>query len=281
MSLIKNKDSGNFYPKEIKEVGWKCDWLWSSHRGCTFDCSYCSSKRLNVRFGGDSCEIRRLKGEWMGVDASGHLKRYILPNAKIFISPYNDIMTVNKDDRSAIFGAIYDTTEYWFDRDAVGHKEKSNFGIIMQTKDPAKYFDYLDLIPEGSWLGTTIETDDLDLYPNLSISKAPNLANRWHNMIKLKVENENFKYFVTIEPIINLIGNRLTFYMKALEPDLVFIGANTSKIQLPEPFADDIMQLVIDLSKFTKVYLKSNIKRLIPTYFYNQWKDGLFEKEIQ
>lgn len=271
MSLIKNKE-GNFYPIEIKDTDWHCDWLWSTHRGCPFDCAYCSSKRLNIRFGGDPTKVRRLKGEW--VDIGGFYEPIrltrLLPGAGVFVNPYCDMFALPQYDIGMILSHC---------QDEMTRKQNPKLNFIFQTKDPAKYFDYLDWIPNGSWLGTTIETDDMEMYSD--ISKAPNLLSRVIYMsIFTEKPIEVVKIFVTIEPIMKFSPS-LLFWMSDLKPDLIFIGANTSKIQLPEPFADDIMQLVMELSKFTKVYLKSNIKRLIPTYFYNQWKDGLFEKEIK
>jgi hypothetical protein len=255
MSLIKNKE-GNFYPVSIPDTDWHCDWLFSTHRGCPFDCVYCSSKRLNVRFGGDPCEIKRLKGEWIKDSEIEVIRFRDFPHDSIFVNPYCDIFALPVDD----IKQILEVCQWNIHTDYLGN-QTCNF--IFQTKDPAKYFDYLDWIPEGSWLGTTIETDDSVLYGKLGISKAPNIPNRLHNMVKLKEENENFKYFVTIEPIMKF-SPRLLFWINELSPDLVFVGANTSKIQLPEPTPDELVALIKELRKITVVYLKSNLKRLLP-----------------
>lgn len=285
MSLTENK-GGNFYPINIPEVDWHCDYLWSTHRGCPNDCIYCSSKKLNNRFKslGDPASLRRLKGEWKyGEWKNCHreleiIKRSLLPNASIFLSPFNDIMTVPEGDIRQIFDLVNYSRGWWFDRDVIGHKEKSNFNIILQTKNPSMYFDYIDLIPEGSWLGTTIETDDTMLYKEMNISKSPIPPNRIHNFIKLKEKEESFSYFVTIEPIMSFSG-RLLFWIKELQPDLIFMGANTSKMQLPGPTNDELIEFIYalyDTIGIEKVYLKSNIRRLIPT-FYDGWK--LTEKQ--
>jgi len=272
MSLTKNKE-GNFYPKEIRGTDWHCDWLWSTHRGCAFDCVYCSSKDWYRRFHSTWCSttIFRLNGE---TNNSGlHLKRWILPNGKVFISPYNDIMTLPKNDISEILGVVYNSSEYWFDRDVIGHKEKNNFGIILQTKDPAQYFNYLDLIPQGSWLGTTIETNLNALYIDCNISKAPNVRHRFWDFKPLTHKRNRYKIFVTIEPIMQFEYG-LVQYMNELKPDIVFIGANTSKIQLPEPTSEELINLIYSLYEIVgadNVYLKSNIRRLIPA-FYDGWK---------
>ncbi len=206
----------------------------------------------------------------------GYIKRSKLPNAKVFISPYNDIFTIDDFDLDQIFTSIKDSADWWFDKCEIGHREEYKFMPVFQTKNPARYFDYVDLIPKGSWLGTTIETDDICGYEELHISKAPNLANRFHNINKLKQENDSFKYFITLEPIMkpdksSKIYGRLLFWMKELKPDLIFIGADTGKNNLPEPSRDELVELIEGLQDAgLKVYLKSNIQRIIGDD-WNRW----------
>jgi len=244
MSLIKNNDTNNFYPVSIPDTDWHCDYLWSTHRGCSFDCLYCSSKRLNVRFGGDPCEIRRLKGEWKSSNISTRLPI----NSGIFISPYNDLMTVGDNDIKEVL--------------QICNMLKSS-SFIFQTKDPAKYFDYIDLIPQGSWLGTTISStiNRLDIEPN-----APLLSGRYTSMVCLPFA---YKKFVTIEPIMDFELDTMIEWMSEIKPDVIFIGGNTSNVKLPEPTPDELIELIEQLRKITTVYLKSNLKRLLPKT--NSW----------
>jgi len=259
MPLSKNNDTNNFYPVEIPETEWHCDYPFSTHRGCWHDCNYCSSKKYNIRFGGDPCKIRRLKGEWRG----DNLKHRIFGNSGIFISPYNDIMTVPDGDIKQILGVCNANADTQF---------------IFQTKRVEGYFNYLDIIPDGSWLGTTIETDDVVMYNELKISKAPNTPNRIHNLVRLKEKHrKQYRFFVTIEPIMQF-SPRLLFWMNELEPDLIFIGANTSKVKLNEPSDTSVINLIYslyDIIGVEKVYLKKNIRRLIPA-FYDGWKLAKF-----
>ncbi len=267
MSLIKNKESGNFYPITIEGTDWHCDWLWSSHKGCTFECSYCSSKRWYNRYHPTWCPttIFKLDSE---TDGSGlHLKDRNFPEyAGVFVSPYNDIMTVPERDIKDILQICM--------KHAWDNKNKFTF----QTKRPEDYFKYLDLIPEGSWLGTTLESNDyIDTF-----SKAPIPYDRHVSMVLLRNWIDihiKFKLFVTIEPIMKQTTQVLSLnqMIKSIKPDLVFVGANTSNVQLPEPTPDEVMELVIDLSKITKVYLKSNLKRLVTPEFWGKWEVGLLD----
>lgn len=285
MGLTQNNDNDNFYPVSIPEVDWHCDCLFSSHRGCSFDCKFCSSKRFNVRFGGDPCVVRRLKGEWTKHSNNEYLRRYILPNKSIFISPYNDIMTIPEDDIRAILGKIYDSLEYWFDRDVIGHKEKSQFKVIMQTKNPQRYFDYLDLIPEGSWLGTTIE-GAITKEKYKKYSKAPCPDDRYIAMYRLGQLKKNFdvdyKLFVTIEPTIKAVTSsskeyeiadlaQLIIWIKSINPDLVFVGCGTGEVTYPEPSRDELIELIEQLKLITTVHVKSNAKRILGDLTLHNW----------
>lgn len=269
MSLIKNKDTGNFYPTYIPNTDWRCDWLFSTHRGCPHDCVYCSSKKLNNRFKslGDPTVPRRLKGEY----DYGGLKRKNFPDGTIFVNPYCDTFTL--DVTNEINPLLW----------LCNQNPQNTF--VFQTKDTFHYLSFNEederhnQIPSRSWLGTTIETDDTVLYKELGISNAPIPANRLHNLVYLKQRSKKeFRFFVTIEPVMKFSG-RLLFWLKELQPNLVFIGANTSKVQLPEPTNDELIEFIYalyDTIGIEKVYLKSNVRRLIPD-FYDGWK--LAEKQ--
>jgi hypothetical protein len=269
MSLIRNKE-GNFYPIEIQGTDWHCDWKWSTHRGCPHDCVYCSSKKYNIRFGGDPCEIRRLKDEW--VDVGGLLEPIrpirLLPSGTIFVNPYCDIFALPSYDIGMILSHCNDEIK----------RKNQDAKFIFQTKDPAQYFDYMALIPQGSWLGTTIEYDDNYNYAETSdyiYSKAPSPFKRLTKMTELIWRyKKKYKYSVTVEPIMKFNLFRLSNWMTYIKPDLIFIGANTSKIQLPEPTSEELINLIYSLYEIAginNVYLKSNIRRLIPA-FYDGWK---------
>ncbi len=267
MSLIINNDTNNFYPISIPEVDWHCDYLWSTHEGnfngagCEHGCIYCSRGKYNNRFKIPR-GLHRLKGEWENFDGNDYLKRR-LPEGGIFVDPYSDIMTFPKEDIEKILWHC--------------NYEKSHLGeertFIFQTKDPSRYFDYLDMIPDGSWLGTTIE-ETVTVAEYYKITKAPRTDLRHQAMTKL--DSSRFKKFITIEPIMKLDYRYMRSWINDIKPDLVFIGANTSKIQLPEPTPDEVMALVEELSKITHVYLKSNLKRLVTPEFWSKWEVELY-----
>lgn len=274
MSLTKNNNSDNFYPKEIAGTDWHCDYLFSTHRGCPLDCLYCSSKRFNVRFGGDPTIPKKLKSAWFGYSGNlDFLKKQKFAKKTYFVNPYCDIFALPKSDVDnwIIPAMLYCNYEY-------GSK------FILQTKNPSEYFNYIqsvtrskDFIPQGSWIGTTIETDD---YYGLDINKAPSPYERYQQMWRLSQWIEThadntvpkFKIFITIEPVMKHSLFTMVRYMRRIFPSIIFIGANTSKVELPEPTESELIELIEGLKDAgLNVYLKSNIRRLIPDY-YDGWK---------
>ena len=152
MGLTENIEGNNFYPKYIPEADWHCNYLWSTHRGCPLDCKYCSSKRLNVRFGGDPAVPRRLKVEWypqanIKSEYAHPFKDRNLPtHGGIFVNPYCDMFALPTEDIKIILNHIHKELAY--------HKDITP---IFQTKKPDEYFNHFDMFPTwGCWLGTTI-----------------------------------------------------------------------------------------------------------------------------
>ena len=103
MGLYENENR-NYYPQTVEGTEWHCDFLWSTHRGCPYDCVYCSSKRLNIRFGGNPSEIRNLKGEWEQLSLGNIIKRKYFGDKGICVNPYCDIFTLQKNDINQIIG---------------------------------------------------------------------------------------------------------------------------------------------------------------------------------
>jgi len=72
----------------------------------------------------------------------------------------------------------------------------------------------------------------------------------------------NYPKYVTIEPIMEFDFEKLVKFIQMCDPVQVNIGADTSGSKLPEPTSDEIHDLIINLSEFTTVKLKKNLKRI-------------------
>lgn len=129
---------------------------------------------------------------------------------------------------------------------------------LFQSKNPARFKQFIPLFPPDTVLGTTIETNRNDMLSK--ISKAPLVLTRAVIMSHLPVQ---FKRMVTIEPIMDFDVSELVDLIGKIKPAWVNIGADSKGHNLPEPSKEKIEQLIYELDTFTAVKIKSNLKRLL------------------
>jgi len=68
---------------------------------------------------------------------------------------------------------------------------------------------------------------------------------------------------ITIEPIMDFDMEEMVQMIEICGPSWVSIGADSKRHNLPEPERDKVLELESKLSKFTKVYFKDNLDRII------------------
>ncbi|MGC8937154.1 MAG: DUF5131 family protein, partial [Candidatus Methanomethylicaceae archaeon] len=114
--------------------------------------------------------------------------------------------------------------------------------FLFLTKNPRRYHEFLDLFPENSMLGATVETDDDSLAK--AVSKAPPPSDRLEAMYLLKWD----KKFISVEPIMEFTDY---FPIKIAEtkPSMVFVGYDNYGNGLPEPSLQWTMWLMDELER--------------------------------
>ena len=111
-------------------------------------------------------------------------------------------------------------------------------------------------MPKKLILGTTMETNDVINYPQYSKAPLPS----WRDFDNIPEEIDKM---ITIEPIMDFEESTFYLWIKNKKPKFVNIGADTNPTRdFKEPSEKKIRQLIKDLSEFTKVNLKDNLKRL-------------------
>jgi hypothetical protein len=130
---------------------------------------------------------------------------------------------------------------------------------VFQTKNPAKIWQITPWfrIPPKHLLGVTIESDihSESIY-------APNPHERWEAFAGSGFTDT----FISIEPIMDFTLCGMLGWMADIRPRFVSIGANSRRdIKLPEPPPEKIQELIAELSRFTEVRVKDNLKRLTLT----------------
>ena len=68
---------------------------------------------------------------------------------------------------------------------------------------------------------------------------------------------------VSIEPIMDFDISTMIWWIKEIKPIFVSIGADSKSNKLTEPTPDKIKKLIANLSNFTKVICKNNLRRLL------------------
>ncbi len=209
-----NKQKGNMYGFVTH--------TWNVIKGrCSHGCSYCYMKRFPQK------ELRLVERE---------LKTNLGEGNFIFVGSSTDMFAE-------------DVPKQWILK-VLDYCRKFNNEYLFQTKNPERMAKFIDIFPEKSMFGTTIETNR-----EYKVSKSPMQDRFFINFFPKKM--------ITIEPIMDFDLDMFVTLIIGLKPNLVNIGADSNKIsKLIEPSEEKIGKLIERLEKFTKVNLKDNLKRL-------------------
>jgi len=117
--------------------------------------------------------------------------------------------------------------------------------FLFLTKNPIRYFKYIDLYQDNMVFGATIETNYItDLWYE-DISKAPNPCSRIYHMRLLHERYDFLRLFISIEPIMAFNGvASFTHDILAINPEFVYIGYDNYSHRLPEPTLEETNELI-------------------------------------
>lgn len=227
MALNKPKGKGNMYE------GWA---TWNPLGGkCPHMCKYCSTNKfyyphLVEKYSGPPKICEKTISDNLGTGNS------------IFVVAQNDLFA--------------DAVPEKFTDRVLEHCRKFDNTYLFQSKNPQRFIGLY--FPEKTILCTTLESDSF--YPNY-------MGNTPHPMERSTAMNYfrdlPIKKQVTVEPVMDFHLEHFVNMIKRCNPDSVNIGANTSKIKLPEPSKEKLLQLIEELQKFTTIVRKSNLERIL------------------
>ena len=126
---------------------------------------------------------------------------------------------------------------------------------LFQSKNPERYFEFLERYPPKRLFGTTIETNR-----NTVRTNAPSVLKRAKYLGQLKKIKQTT--MLTIEPVYDFDLEKMVELIKTAAPEWVNIGADSKGHGLPEPPPEKIRALIKALEKTTDVKLKGNLKRI-------------------
>ncbi len=146
-----------------------------------------------------------------------------------------------------------DISDLWIEATLEHCKKYYSNSYLFQSKNPERFSDFI--YPENTVFCTTIETNRFYLDV---MESSPHPENRAMEMSKLSGHTT----YVTIEPIMEFDLDELVSMIEHINPTQVNIGADSGGNKLPEPSPQKVEELIKELSTFTTVKRKSNLKRL-------------------
>ena len=199
---------------------------WNTIKGqCPHDCSYCYMKK------------------W------GHLKKPRLDERELSadLGIDNFIFVGSSCDMFADRWPLYWISE------TIAHCRKFKNKYLFQSKNP----DRMKTIPSDmdAIICTTIESNR---WYSDTMRNSPHPMERAKSMSMLPLERH-----VTIEPILDFDLYPLLNMVKSCAPSQVNIGCDSGNNGLPEPSLVNILKLIEELAKFSKVHIKDNMRRLL------------------
>jgi len=140
------------------------------------------------------------------------------------------------------------------------HCRSFDNNYVFQSKNPARIANFSSELPVNSLIGTTIETNRVELIT--AISKAPSPWKRAHGLRAVK--ELGFKTFVTVEPIMDCDPILLRNIIATCVPEFVNIGADSKDHGLKEPSKEKVQQLIDHMLDYgIEIRNKSNLARLL------------------
>ena len=208
---------------------------WTPVRGkCEFDCSYCYVKRI--------CEPRPI-----------HLDEKEL---RVNLGEGNYIFVCSGCD---LFHP--QIPKEWIELVLKRTRDFPKNSYLWHTKNPARVFEFKDWFDIWSGIDDKLCITVESNIPWPDISKAPQPYDRISYLSQWRRDR-----MITIEPIMEF--NLMTFSDMVLgcDPVQVNIGADSGHNRLPEPSREELEALIDTLAPHTKVYLKKNLRRILPRH---------------
>ena len=210
---------------------------------CLHECKYCSTHSLRKRY--VACE-NKYGGEYRLWESE--LKKGLGENKEVFVCGQNDLFEAGVP--SLMIEAILRRNS---------ERSQSN-RYMIQSKNPVRMIDFVESFPRNSFVGTTIETNRVEL-----IRKHTDAPCVFGRMAGLCAMSDHFPVYVTIEPIMDFDVDEFVRVISMVNPKKVYIGADSKGNGLEEPSEVKVVELVKQLSVFTEVEIKGNLGRIAPS----------------
>jgi len=213
---------------------------WNPVTGCLHGCLYCWARMLAERL--KRRGSKKYREGFTPMLHSSTLKSGPRGAGNIFVCDMGDMWGpwVPRD---------------WIEKVLEKLRQKPEVTPWFFTKNPARYREFLDKMPENAVLGVTIETNrEYDVYR--STTRPPRPFARYYYFTTVPWERKA----VAVEPVMDFDVSSLALWIKMIRPMVVFIGYDNYPKEhppLPEPETSKVYELVERIKPYTTVVLKT------------------------
>ena len=199
---------------------------WNPFVGCEFGCSYCkkSFQRL-LKWVGAKCDGCSSFAPHIHIDRLNTKFPRTSENEFIFTCSTGDISFCPTDYREKIIEII---------------RANSDRTFLIQSKNPGALVGVS--FPDNVILGTTLETNRIDIYSGVSLAPAP--EQRFKALLSLPHKNK----MITIEPIIDFAPEIMKSWVRSINPVMVWVGYDSRRSGLIEPEIEKVERFMNELS---------------------------------
>ncbi len=205
---------------------------WNPYVGCRHYCTYCYARELAL---GRLKTVPRYSDGFEPHLVESELHRRF-KSGLIFVSSMGDLWGWGSR------GEIEKVLE------VVRNSPTASF--LFLTKNPARYHEFLGIMPPNVVLGATIESNQEHL-----VSFAPLVRQRYEAMRDRDLDG--FLRFVSIEPIMKCDLADFIYWVADIRPHFVYVGYDNHGHNLKEPTPIEAIKLIAALRVFTEVRTKT------------------------
>ena len=127
--------------------------------------------------------------------------------------------------------------------------------FLLLTKNPSRYREFEDRIPNNCICGVTVETNRDKGYDRISHAPLPT-----DRLVAMRLFRDDRRKMISIEPIMDFDLDYFVNEIKATKPSFAYIGYDNYNYGLPEPPLSKTIELMKQLKEFTEVRTKSYSK---------------------
>jgi len=220
---------------------------WNPVVGCKHLCKYCWARRLALTKLANS---PRYRNGFRPKLIREELRRKFREGELVFVS-----------DMGELFGEW--VPKNWIQKVLECIKRNPKTLFLLLTKNPKRYLEFIEEIPQNCILGITIETnrDVINGEDYSKISKAPKPSERMKWVRKLRKKWKGF-LMIAIEPIMDFDLDEFSRFIEEVLPTFVVIGKDNYRNNLPEPQEEKIKKFYERIRRVTYVKFKKSLQKL-------------------